>query len=151
MKNTTLFNHLITEYERLAYTHNYIMGFEYDGVIYASYLIGSDLPYVCTLDKASRGQGYSLRFKPTKAQKQYMLMSAEVVCSSYAFASMVAESKYNKGEIFEKLMTEKFGLEWEKDNIPFTESGDINLENISYQVKFEKATFINEKTLARLA
>jgi hypothetical protein len=39
---------------------------------------------------------------------------------------------------------------WEKDNVPFTEDGDLTANGIAYQIKFEKATFTNEKTLARL-
>ena len=47
-------------------------------------------------------------------------------------------------------MTESFGQVWEKDNVPFTEDGDLTVNGIAYQIKFEKATFTNEKTLARL-
>jgi hypothetical protein len=66
------------------------------------------------------------------------------------FETLVEESKYNKGEIFEKLVTENFGQEWTKDNVPFTKGGDLTVNGIAYQIKFEKATFTNEKTLARL-
>ena len=59
-------------------------------------------------------------------------------------------SKYNRGEVFEKLITEYFGQTWVKDNIPYTEAVDIEVDGIAYQIKFEKATFTNEKTLARL-
>ena len=40
--------------------------------------------------------------------------------------------------------------EWEKDNVPFTEAGDIEVNGIAYQIKFEKATFTNEKSIANL-
>ena len=150
--NTTIFNHLITSYNDLAYTHNYIFGFEYCGTVYASFQKSDILPYVCTLDKASRGAGYSLRFKPSKNQKVALLTESTVVCSKEFFDHMVSESKYNKGEIFEKLVTEiLFGQEWKKDNVPFTKGGDIETDNMAYQVKYSGATFTNEKTLARLS
>lgn len=62
---------------------------------------------------------------------------------------MFKDSKYNRGEIFEKMVTELNGQEWEKDNVPFTDDGDLTVDGIAYQIKFEKATFTSEKQLAR--
>ena len=149
--NTTLFNHLINEYNRLAYTHEYIFGFTYKGVVYSVKADAKVLPYVLKLDKASRGAGYSLRFKPTNEQKLYLIaQGATVVCSEKYFLDLVAESNYNKGEVYEKLETEKVGQTWTKDNVPFTEDGDLTVDGIAYQIKFQGATFTNEKTLAKL-
>ena len=151
MTNTTLFSTLINGYEALAYTHNYIMGFEYKGVVYATTVTAEALPYILKLDKASRGAGYALRFCPTTAQKLFLMAKgAEVICSKEYFETEVKTSIYNNGEIFEKLVTEKFGQVWEKDNIPYTEAGDIEVDGVAYQIKFQKATFTNEKSLARM-
>lgn len=79
-----------------------------------------------------------------------MTKGAKVLCSKEFFETTAKESKYNKGEIFEKLVTEYFAQEWTKDNIPFTEAGDIEINGKAYQIKFEKATFTNEKTLAKM-
>ena len=73
-----------------------------------------------------------------------------VLCSTEMFNTLVAESKYNKGEIVEKLVTEYFGQTWTKDNVPYTEDGDITVDGIKYQIKFEKATFINEGQMIRM-
>ena len=149
--NTTMFEYLINEYNRLAYTHRYILGFAYKGVVYDVYVTADVLPYVCRLDKASRGQGYSLRFKPTNAQKLMLIAKgAEVVCSLDYFMANVNELPYNKGEVFEKMETEKVGQTWTKDNVPFTIDGDLTVGGIAYQIKYEGATFTNEKTLAKL-
>ncbi len=151
MINTTIFNHLIDGYNTLSYTHNYIFGFEYKKVIYAVTAKAEDLPYVLTLSTASRGAGYALRFKPTVAQRLYLLAKgAEVICSSEYFKNEVANSTYNCGEVFEKMITEKLGQVWTKDNVPYTEAGDIEVDGIAYQIKFNKATFTNEKSLARM-
>lgn len=151
MTNTTIFNHLINGYNTLSFTHNYIFGFEYKGVVYATTVTAEVLPYVLKLDKASRGAGYALRFCPTAEQKIFLLSKgAEVICSSEFFKNEVASSIYNNGEIFEKLVTEKFGQVWEKDNLPYTEGGDIEVNGVAYQIKFQKATFTNEKSLARM-
>ena len=109
------------------------------------------LPYVLKLDKASRGQGYSIRFSPNTDQKLLLIAKgATVLCSQMYFDTVVNNSKYNKGEIFERMVTEYYGQEWTKDNVPFTEDGDLTVNGITYQIKYEKATFTNEKTLAKM-
>ncbi len=150
MMNTALFMNLIDRYNAVAYTHNYIWGFEFKGNIYMAITDSSYMPHICTLDKASRGAGYALRFSPNAQQKIALMPKAEVICSKKFFEEICADSKYNKGEIFEKMVTEKYGQTWEKDSIPFTKAGDIEVDGIPYQIKFQKATFCNERTIASL-
>lgn len=142
---------LVQFYNRKAFTHKYILGFVFNGSIYYVTVDGSDLDFVTVLDKASRGAGFALRFKPNKAVKNYLMsLNAKVLCSEEFFNDLVKISKYNKGEIFEKLVTEINGQEWEKDNVPFTEDGDLTVDGVAYQLKFEKATFINEAQMMRM-
>ena len=150
MTNTALFANMITRYNKVAYTHHYIWGFTYKHNVYMAVTDSDMMPFVCTLDKASRGAGYALRFCPKTEQKLALMPSAKLLCSEEFFKTAVAESKYNNGEIFEKLVTESFGQEWEKDTIPFTEAGDVEVDGTAYQIKFQKATFCNEKSLANL-
>ena len=150
MTNTALLEAMIDRYNELSYTHTYMLGFEYRSNIYMAIVDRKILPYVLKLDKASRGAGYALRFCPNKAQKVLLLPEAQLICSKKFFEETVKNSKYNKGEIFEKMVTELYGQVWEKDNIPFTEDGDITVNNTPYQIKFQKATFTNEKQLARM-
>ena len=150
MTNTALFMNLIDRYNAVAYTHEYIWGFEYKGNIYMSITDSSAMAYVCKLDKASRGCGMALRFCTTTDQKLALMAGAQVLCSKKYFEEVYAASKYNRGEIFEKMVTEHFGQVWEKDNVPFTEDGDITVDGIAYQIKFQKATFCNEKSIANL-
>ena len=150
MMNTTLFEAMIDRYNELSFTHDYMFGFEYRGNVYFCETTAEVLPFILTLDKASRGQGYALRFKPTANQKLFLLTkNAHLLCSKEFFEATVQNSKYNKGEIFEKMVTEYFGQEWEKDNLPFTDGGDLTINGFSYQLKYEKATFTNEKILSR--
>ena len=145
---TALFQMMINRYNELSFTHNYIFGFTYQGNVYAVTTTYAILPYILKLDKASRGQGYSIRFRPTKKQKTLLLSKgAELICSYEFFAETVAKSKYNKGEIFEKLLV---GETWIKNSVPFTKAGDITIDGVPYQIKYEGATFTNEKTLARM-
>ena len=151
MTNTTaLFMNMIDRYDVSAQTHEYIWGFTQKFVVYIPHADSRYMPFVCKLDKASRGAGYALRFCPTNSQKLALLTNAEVLCSEKFFNEQVANSKYNNGEIFEKMVTEYFGQVWTKDTVPFTEDGDITVDGIAYQIKFQKATFTNEKILARM-
>lgn len=154
MENMNIMKNLIDFYTETAFTDNYIFGFVSADMVYAVSVKNADsvLPYVMKLDKASRGQGYALRFKPDKAQKALLLSyGATAICSADMFEDMVADSKYNRGEIFEKLVTEQmFGQVWEKDNVPYTDGGDVSSRGVAWQVKFEKATFTNEKTMMNM-
>lgn len=151
MKNLTVYKMLIDEYNDRSFTHQYIWGFKSNGTVWASFTDASVIEAVCMLDLASRSAGCALRFKPTKAQKELLKQFKTLpLCSVEYFEHEVASCKYNAGEVFERMMTEYFGQVWVKDNVPFTQDGDLTVDGIAYQIKFEKATFINEKTLARL-
>lgn len=148
---TNIFYYLLSGYNAVSAAHNYIFVFNFSGMTYMVKTTAEMLPYICKLDKASRGAGYALRFCPNKSVKALLLsLGATPLCSTHMFDETVASSKYNKGEIAEKLVTEYYGQEWKKDNVPFTVAGDINVNGVEYQIKFEKATFTNEKSLAKL-
>lgn len=151
MNNLVMLNKMVDGYNKVSYTHNYIFGFADKGLIYIVKATSEILKQVCCLDKASRNGGYSLRFKPTKDQKEFLkTFSTEILCSEKYFEQVTKESKYNRGEIFEKMITENAGQEWKKDHIPFTENGDVTINGVAYQVKFNKATFASEKSLENL-
>ena len=157
---TTLFKMMIDGYNAVAFTHNYIWGFTYKKVVYMATTTAETMPYVCKLDKASRGEGMALRFCPKVAQKLLLMTSAQPLCSEKYFDELCRTKymnakgklvKYNRGEVFEKLVTEHFGQTWIKDNVPFTKAGDIEVDGIAYQIKYQAATFCNEKSLANLS
>ena len=160
MENVVIKKMLQDGYNKVAYTDKYILGWTLKHVVYFT-ICGRELvDWVTCLDKGSRGAGYALRFKPNTDQK-YMLMAngAEVLCSEKRFDEMLEETyvnekgkevHYNRGEVFERLITEKAGQKWTKDNVPFTMAGDIEWNGVAYQIKFEKATFTNEKSLMNL-
>lgn len=160
MENVVIKKMLQDGYNKVAFTDKYILGWVLKHVVYYTICDRELVDWVTCLDKASRGAGYALRFKPNTDQK-YMLMAngATALCSEKLFNDMLKETyvnakgkkvHYNKGEVFEKLITERAGQVWEKDTVPFTMAGDIEWNGIAYQIKFEKATFTNEKSLMNL-
>lgn len=146
-----IFQYLKNLYNEVSFTHNYIYGFNFHGMVYMVITNNENMDAILSLDKASRGAGYSLRFRPSNKIREYLMTLAPIaICSADFFKNEVANSPYNKGEIFEKMVTEYFGMEWEKDSVPFTEAGDIEVNGIAYQIKFEGATFTNEKLIRSL-
>ena len=82
MMNTNLFEKMISRYNELSHTHNYIYGFYFQNNVYMVEATAEVMPYILKLDKASRGAGYSLRFCPTNAQKTFLLTKgAQILCS----------------------------------------------------------------------
>lgn len=152
MKHKQLFYSLIERYTRVSAAHAYILGFTQGGTVYAAICDSDMLPEVCTIDRASRGAGMALRFKPTLAIKRHLMETCDciAVCSEKYFMERYNACKYNKGEVFEALITEYFGQTWYKDSVPFTQAGDINVGGIEYQIKFQAATFASERTLSNI-
>lgn len=142
---------LIAFYESVAYTNNYIIGYTYKNTVYFTTTTNEVLPFLLKLETASGNGGKSIRLKMNnKTKEMLMVKNSTVLCSSEYFENLVKNTKYNRGEIFEKLVTEFFGQEWTKDNNKFTDCGDIEVNGIAYQIKYEKATFINELTMANI-
>ncbi len=151
MENAIIKKMLQDGYHAESYTDNYIMVYRFKGTVYFTICDRHLVDRVTCLDRASRGAGYALRFKPNTGDKMLLMTeNATPLCSAKFFDELVATTKYNRGEIAEKLVTEYAGQTWVKDNVPFTMAGDIEWNGIAYQIKYEKATFTNEKALANL-
>lgn len=145
---------LIECYHSHAFTHDYIFGVAVHGTVYMikkSCNI-ADMEHYLTTQTASRGQGQTLKFVPTIAQKVELIANGEALplCSVSYLENLVANSKYNRGQIFEKLVTEFYGQSWKADNVPFTQAGDIEIDGKPYQIKYQKASFLSEGQMLRL-
>ena len=145
---------LIECYHSHAFTHEYIFGAAVHGTVYMvkNTCNISDKEHSLTTQTASRGQGQTLKFAPTTAQKVELIADGEALplCSASYLESLVANSKYNRGQMFEKLVTEFYGQSWKADNIPFTQAGDIEIAGKPYQIKYQKASFLSEGQMLRL-
>ena len=143
-----------TTYTNKAFTHDYVLTFNVDGGFYAytCHMNTAELEAIAKLDKASRGNGYSLRFRPNNSLKRQLVkQGAKKLMSTQAFNALYQSHKYNRGETAEMIITEQvFGQTWEKDSVPFNEGADIYTDDKAYQHKHEGATFCNELQLARL-
>ena len=138
---------LIQDYKKFSKADKYIIGFKYKKMYY--YYITNTFDEFTRFDKASRNGGMSLRLRILKDQKQNLLSVAIPLCTEEDFNKTKAQTG-NNGETFERLIFIKFNKAWKKDNTPFYISGDIQYKGVEYQIKFERATFTNEKQIKRL-
>lgn len=136
---------MYSNYEALSKADAYIIGFCTGGKIY---MIETTVIPTTLLkeEKASRNQGTSLRLRIRSAIKKEMVNNATCLGGM----EIIADSKYNKGEAFERAVSSYYGIEWKKDNVPFYVSGDIEKNGKQIQIKFEGATLCNSKQLERL-
>jgi hypothetical protein len=132
-------------YEKFSAADGYIIGFVMDKMLYMVEM-ERIAPRFLNVEEASRNQGDNLRLRLKKAQKQSLAKKAICLGS----ADVLTADKYNKGENFEKVVTEYYGQEWEKDTIPFYMQGDINVNGRELQIKLDSATLANSKMLEKL-
>lgn len=137
---------MLKTYRRFSAADNYILGFVYEKMLYMV-RVAEIMPRYLNVEKASRNQGENLRLRLKKAHKAQLMKKAPICLGS---ADCLNDSKYNKGEIFEKLVTEYYGQTWEKDTIPFWVQGDINLNGEEVQIKLDSATLMNTKQIKKL-
>lgn len=136
---------MIRNYRKYSVADSYILGFVVKGDLYFTE-VEEIAPRFLSVEEASRNQGFNLRLRLKKNHKANLIKNATLIGS----ADDLVADKYNKGEIFEKIITEYFGQIWEKDTVPFYKDGDITVDGRKIQIKLDTATLTNTKQIARL-
>ena len=141
---------LFSTYKATTKANRTEIGFIIDKVLYSIKLKEIDITMV-RLTTESKG-GLKLKLQISKAQKLEWLASgkAKRLTTEQEFTKLVSESKYNKGEVLEKMLTEKRGMEWHKDSVRYDQAGDIDLKRDRIQVKFENASLTSAYTMQRV-
>lgn len=133
-------------------THNYIFGVAYNGRVKA-YLVSLDLNGYGVMfnEKPTTASRQTvIKYRSTKAKREWLeahatasldLMSIEELKASCRVKQNRHGKTYteNCGECFEWLLAEYFGTSQnEKSNLKHTDGGDLVINGIVYQVKYEK-------------
>ena len=144
-------DYLKSGYKIHVLTDLYVKGFELNGIVYA--YIDRGLTCTAVESEASKDGGLTvLKYKPTKKEKIAFVKSGKcfkVCCSAY-LEWHYKNSKYNRGDIFEKLILELFNKVWHKDNIPFFEGYDLETGTRNYSIKYQGGRYCTEKTINKL-
>ena len=100
-------------------------------------------------ESSSNGGFQKWMMKNTKAIKeQYIRKGAVVVATEEEFNNMPYAN--NKGRRCEWWLHQIYNLsEYTPDNERFDKGGDVRIDGIEYQVKFENASLTNVRTLRR--
>ena len=146
-------NEMIRRYEALSAAAAYIIGFVQNGLLY--YILTAEIADdFLKLDHMSskRGGWAKIRVKLSAANRKALIANGQAVLLGAAADLLNTADKYNKGERFERVITETLTAEkWVKDSVPFNVAGDITLNGQQVQIKLDGAELTNEKTLARMA
>lgn len=142
---------MIRNYAALAAAHKYIVGFEDAGKLYYTVYTGMIADDLLKLDRASSKKGGMAKIRVRLSAKIKAMLKATGKAIQCGDAAELTAGKYNRGENFERVITEQLTSEkWVKDSIPFNVAGDIRWNGEEVQIKFDGAELTNEKTLARL-
>jgi len=142
---------MLTDYRTKSAAHVYALGFLYEHRLYAVKLSFEELARFFKLDRASskRGGFAKIRIKLTAKDRAELSATAELLGAEDL---LTADKAHNKGENFERELTERWTAEtWVKDSVPFWVAGDIRVDGVEIQVKLDGAELTNERTLARIA
>ena len=141
---------MMTRYNERAGAHEYALGFVHGGNLYAQRLSFEKLSRFFKLDRASskRGGFAKIRIKLTAKDRAELSATAELIGAE---SLLTADPAHNKGENFERELTERWTSEtWAKDSVPFWVAGDIRVDGVEIQVKLDGAELTNERILSRL-
>lgn len=144
-------NEMATRYNERAGAHTYALGFVFGGSLYAQKLSFEELSRFFKLDRASskRGGFAKIRIKLTAKDRAELSATAELIGAEDL---LMKDSAHNKGENFERELTERWtGESWVKDSVPFWVAGDIRVDGVEIQIKLDGAELTNEKILGKLA
>lgn len=136
---------LIRWYRQMNCSEMYILGFIRNHRVYLIHYDGEIPPRYIRYCQASRGMGGQIRFDPLVKYKDQLIRKGATCIGDES--ELFPASCKNRGELFKKLVFEMAGQEWQKDCVPCWVAGDINIDGVEIQIKFEKATFTNEQKI----
>ena len=142
---------MIREYARMAAAHKYIVGYEDKGNLFYAVFDGMIRDDMLKGDRAASSKGGMMKVRVRVSSKVKAILRSSGKAILLGAADLLnTNDKYNRGERFERLVTERLtGKAWAKDSVPFNVAGDIQLNGEEIQIKFDGAELTNEKTLAR--
>lgn len=140
---------MIKNYRKFSAANAYIIGFIYKHQLYMIQMNEIPPRYITKSHECQKQGGWeNLMLFLTNPMKEQMIRKGAVCLGS---ETLVTNGEYNKGVEFERLVYELNGQVFRgKDNVPFNVAGDININGIEIQIKFQGARLTKVNTLERL-
>lgn len=139
----------IRYYRKFSGADAYILGFIYKHELYVI-TVNEIMPRFMRVERSSakKGAHEKLQFRLNNQYKEQLIRKG---AQKIGTETDLLEIPNNKGVSFERMVYRMNGQEpREKDNIRFTEGGDINVNGVEYQVKLEGAQIVEFKTLNKI-
>lgn len=142
-----MMNLLMNAYHANSAATEYWFGFILNHMVYVvTGMTFEELARYFKIEKAAQSKGgfSKIRIKARVAEcaelaERAMMLGGEEI---------LEDEKWNAGIKFEKVVTERLaGQTWTRDSVPFWVAGDIELNGVQIQVKFNGAELTNEKTI----
>lgn len=133
-------------YNKLSGADAYLIFFQYNGNIYmmeAKHIA----PRWTHEERESKKNGGHQKWKMyiSKAEKQKLIAKAQIVMTVKEFNAIPYS---NKGHRCEAFLHELYNLgTYTPDRVRFDKCGDVRINGVEYQVKFENASLCNVNTL----
>lgn len=158
-EKTIICSAMVHRYNKGAYTHNYIFGFIRNKLVYAVQVDNAGDLLSGLIYAEKRSGGWTLRYRPTKAQQEIILANAsrvEILGTADWLEVEKLNFKNNRGDTFEYHACKRWnGTQPTNRAEKFTTCGDFwTEEGRHFQCKYGAstgaATFTDEKTLINL-
>jgi hypothetical protein len=140
----------IKYYRQYSAAEQYIVGFLYKKMLYAIQ-VEELMPRWLEMKAESHGHAEKLQMNLKQKHKEELIKKgATPICTEHEFLEM--NTIHNKGFTFEKLIFTLNGQgdTWQRDNVGFEVQGDINIDGMEIQIKFQNAQIVAVPTLHRL-
>lgn len=144
-----MMNWMKETYHKNSAANEYWFGFVVAGMLYV--MTGMSFEEIAAffkMDRASTAKGgfAKIRIKAKAAELKALAEKAVLLGAE----SLLLDEHWNKGEMFEKIITERFAKQtWVKDSVPFFVSGDAVINGKQVQIKLNGAELTNEKILMK--
>lgn len=143
----------ILKHWQTEYTHYYIIGVEWNGNVEVYFIkLSADGLALIFSDKPTYSKGQTVvKYRHSKAKRDYLIANAIdsfILCSVDELKARCRTKlkkngetyKENCGECFEWLIAEWFGVKQnDKANLSYKDGGDLIINGVHYQVKFERS------------
>lgn len=139
---------LLARYMLTSAAHSYIVGFDFDGDAYMI-KVAELATEILKLDRESSKNGGTLKIRMDMNNMVKVALIENGEAQYIGKTADILALRKNKGEAFEKFITEMFGQEWHKDSVPYYKDGDITVNGERIQIKWENASLTNENVIAK--
>lgn len=137
---------LLRIYEATSAARRTVLGFAIGKYVYMVILDALRSEWVELVTEASkRGSESKLRLSLNKWDKAKLRSKAIQVGT----IDLLNTVKGNKGDSWEKWVSEHYGIEWTKSQTIYTQDGDITVAGEKLQVKWENGTLAKVSTILK--